>query len=213
MSLAALNARAVANVTARKLSRLAYGYGPALRPSSFEYGVVYWDLEFVQQHISVIQQLLSHPQADSGPHWFPAISPAVAHAFDSIQTILGNLDMRAAGRGRWRESERYNDILENVEDISNRRCGSTLITSAFGGSLVDTFSRLIGEDDWKNTRSAEWWVQSCRDSLVRFEARFAPTQTVTTQPGAPTSGPSEAGPSQLDEVSGVAPSMFALVLI
>ena len=93
MLFAALNAHAVANVTARKLSRLAYGYGPTLRPSSFRYGVVDWDLEFVEQHIGVILKLLWHPQADSGPDWFPAISPVVAHAFDSIRTILGNLDM------------------------------------------------------------------------------------------------------------------------
>ena len=82
-----------------------------LRPSSFEYGVVDWDLDFVRRHISVIRKLLSHPQADSGPDWFPAISPVVAHAFDSIRTILGNLNMQAADRNLGMESSRYWWIL------------------------------------------------------------------------------------------------------
>ena len=65
---------------------------------------MHWDLDFVMRHIKVIEELLSHPQADSGPDWFPAISPVVAHAFDSIRTILGNLDMQAADRNLRRES-------------------------------------------------------------------------------------------------------------
>ena len=202
MAFTALNAGAVANTTARKLSRLAYAYGPALRPSTFEYGVVDWDLEFVQRHISVIQELLSHPQADSGTDWFPAISPVVAHAFDSIRTILGNLDIQAADRNPGKESYTYQWILQDVRAISYGRCGSTLITSAFVRSLVDTFSRLTGEDDWKNTRSAEGWVHKCRHILILLEAKFPPTPTGLAPPEAsPTSSPSEVSPSHLDEVS------------
>ena len=148
MSLAALNARAVADATARKLSWLAYGYGPALRPSSFEYGVVPWDLEFVLQHIHAIQQLLSHPQADSGPDWLPAISPVVAHAFDSIRTILENLDMKAADRNLREESCPYGFILYNVEEISKGRCGSSLITSELVKLFEDMFLRLVGSSHY-----------------------------------------------------------------
>ena len=143
VSLAALNARAVADATARKLSRLAYGYGPALRPLSFEYGIVHWDLIFVEQHISVIKELLSHPQADSGLDWLPAISPVIARAFDSIQTILGNLDMQDADRNLWRESANYRDILQVVEAISSNHIGSSFITSELVKLLEDTFLRLV----------------------------------------------------------------------
>ena len=212
MPFAALSSRAVADATARKLR--VYGYGPALCPSSFEYGVVGWDLDFVRQHIHVIRELLEHPQAHSGPDWFPAISPVVAHAFDSIRTILGNLDMQAADRRLFWESLTYRMILEDVEDISNGRCGSTLITSAFVGCLVDTFSRLIGEDDWKNTRSYDGWVQDCRDILVRLQAKFPSTPTGLAPPDAsPTSGPSEAGPSHRDQVSYIYFPTLGLMLI
>ena len=205
-------ARTVAAAIAHRLHGLAHG--PALRPSSFKYGVVFWDLEFVLQHVRATRELLSHPQADSGPDWFPAISPVVAHAFDSIRTILGNLDMQAADRNLYWESFRYCGILEDVEAISNGRCGSTVITSAFVGSLVNTFSRLIGEDDWKNTRSAEWWVQKCRDVLLRLEAKFPSMPTGLAPPDAsPASGPSKAGPSHRDQVSYIYFPTLGLMLI
>ena len=103
-----------------------------------------WDLACVLQHISVIQHLLLHPQADSGPDWLPAISPVVAHAFDSIRTILGNLDMQAADRNLFLERLRYWRILEAVEAISSSHIGSSFITSDFVKLLEDTFLRLMG---------------------------------------------------------------------
>ena len=112
--------------------------------------------------------------------------------------------MQAADRNLAGESGSYWGILWHVEVISNRRCGSTVITSAFVGSLVNTFSRLIGEDDSKNTRSEDEVVQDCRDILVRLEAKFPSTPTGLAPPDAsPTSVPSEASPSHLNEVSDI----------
>ena len=182
MPFAALNVRAVADATARKLSRLAYAYGPALHPSSFEYGVVNWDLEFVWKHISVIRELLEHSQAESGPDWFQAISPVVAHAFDSIRTILGHLDMQAADRdlGLWREFSNYCGILEAVEAISSSHIGSSFITSDFVKLLEDTFLRLMG-----STRNPYSNVDKCICILMnmhhKLPAAYADIQGADTR--------------------------------
>ena len=80
----------VAAAAAHRLHVCALGYTP--RPPYLIYGVVDWDLKFVILHVQVIQSLLMHPQMDSGPNWFPIISPILVHAFGSIETILKNLD-------------------------------------------------------------------------------------------------------------------------
>ena len=207
MPFGALTTHTVAAAIAHRLHGLTHD--PALRSSFFAPDVVDRGLELVRQHMHVIRELVLHPQADSGPDWFPAIFPVVAHAFDSIRTILGNLDMQAAGRNLFWESLTYRTILEDVEEISNGRCGRTLITSAFVGSLADTFSRLIEEDDWKNTRTAEGLVQECRDFLVRLEARFPSTPTRLALPDASLTS----GPSHRDQVSHISCPTLGLMLI
>ena len=197
-----LTARTVAVAAADRLNKLAHD--PALPggPSSFKEGAVCWNLTFVRQHTNVIRELINNPQADSGPDWFPAISPAVVQAFDSIQTILNNLDTRAAGRSISLESWRYWIILLYIEDILDSHCGSTLITSTFFGSLAATLSHLIGEDDWRNSHCDEGRVPVCKEILLRLESQLSSMPKGTLQPGLPVSmsAPSQATPQHEDQV-------------
>ena len=160
-----------------------------------------WDVSFVCRHISVIRGLLEHLRADSGTEWFPAISPVITHSLDSIQAILRNLDLQAAGRRLYPERFRYWRTLQHVEAISTNRCGGRFITPSFVACLTDTFSGLIGEEDWRNTGSHERFVQFCKHILIRLEAKIESRPTRPARSGTPqTSEASDVGSPHPDEV-------------
>ena len=139
--------------------------------------MVNWNLTFVHKHTSIIRQLLEHPQADSGYDWFFAISFIVKQAFNSIRSILGGLDMHASDRKPAKEFGNYRLILGNVEAISATPNGDSLVTLTLVRVLMDAFSQLIGEHDWRNTISGYDNVKDSKDILIRLEAKLLSTPT------------------------------------
>ena len=75
---------------------------------------------------------------------FPVISPVITVALDSLQMILGNLDIHASRRDFWLEIPAFREIVKDVEAIFNEDYGSTLITPALVKLLENTFLRLMG---------------------------------------------------------------------
>ena len=170
-----LTLRQVAAAAARRLHDLAHE--PARRPSSCHFGVVERDLSFVLQHIRIIVALIEHPQADSGPDWFPSISPIIVHAFDYVQIILGNVIMQATDRNPPVEINVYAGILKCMENMSHH----PLITSPLVGTLLDTFVRLIGPDSPSDMHSENQDLQECQAIITRLELKFPRTSTSSAQ--------------------------------
>ena len=178
---AVLTFRQVAAAPARRLHDLAHGL--ARRPPCCCFSVVEWDLDFVLQHIRIILVLIEHPQADSGPDWFPTISPIIAHAFDSVHMILENVTMQAANRNPPVEICVYAHILKRMENMSHH----PLITSPLVRTLLDTFVRLIVPDSPSDLHSGNQDLQECKAIIARLELKFPQTSTSSAQPVGQTS--------------------------
>ena len=130
---------------------------------------------------------------------FPVISPVITVALDSLQTILGNLDIHASRRDFWLEIPAFREIVKDVEAIFNEDYGSTLITPALV-KLLSNETQVSNEtpttfivhgvnDEAVPVGNALIYATALSESRVLYELhcpQYGPHGFAMGEPGTPT---------------------------